>query len=543
MERLYPEQPDNIDLIVMVDTSQSMFPYFEDVINYLIRDILYEKLRYGDTFHLLSFASKPEVEIAEKITKEVNIRDILKRISLLQPLGKYTDLVSAIKFLYQYVEELPISTSKTIILLTDGIHDPPPWSPYFNVSRKQILDELSRISRVIKREGWSIHLVQMPQLAATEKENISSQTGTGTGTLSGREAKTGTAARKGEISTTQGARNKAEKAETEKVEKTENQSLLKELSSMLKAPLVQYNSGNKSSISNEVSGFPYITWKKDLGKVGKRFLLPIMITNPSDKPILFKLSGIILSGKNILERTVSLPLKKGESKTVKARIRLPDNIRIGRQKIVVSFVYQGKERITPERGQLSFYYTGKTGFRLDSFVLLRILYVLLALLSIFILIFLFFFLKNRVIGISFEKYMHLKPTESSKPIEMRVEFQNPYIGFRNIHRIPQNHSRTVGGGNSDYLIFLLPVPPRIAIVENRGGKLIFKPLKEKFFPDTKGQIEDCLNRKINFVSQKGHKSSLYFREYVSPLEEINRLMRSVNTSTDPEKKTESEREV
>jgi hypothetical protein len=60
----------NIDLVVMVDASESMFPYFDDLMNYLVQDLLTEKLHRGDTFHLLSFSSLPEVEISLGIDSE-----------------------------------------------------------------------------------------------------------------------------------------------------------------------------------------------------------------------------------------------------------------------------------------------------------------------------------------------------------------------------------------------------------------------------------------------------------------------------------------
>ena len=43
----------------MVDTSASMFPYFDDLMNYLIHDLLATRLHRGDTFHLLSFDAPP----------------------------------------------------------------------------------------------------------------------------------------------------------------------------------------------------------------------------------------------------------------------------------------------------------------------------------------------------------------------------------------------------------------------------------------------------------------------------------------------------
>jgi hypothetical protein len=98
---------ENMDLVVMVDTSESMFPFFDDLMNYLVQDLLTEKLHKGDTFHLLSFSSVPEVEISLEVNSEEAAQRAFGRILLLHALGRYTDLVSALQFLDKYVKELP----------------------------------------------------------------------------------------------------------------------------------------------------------------------------------------------------------------------------------------------------------------------------------------------------------------------------------------------------------------------------------------------------------------------------------------------------
>ena len=119
--------------------------------------------------------------------------------------------------------------------------------------------------------------------------------------------------------------------------------------------------------------------------------------------------------------------------------------------------------------------------------------------------------------------------EGSLPplIEMRVSLQNHQIGFRNVHRIPVGGVRNVGGGFSAYLIFLVRVPASIAEIRNQDGKYVFTPLKAEMFPGLGGPVEDCLGKEIPFVGPQGREMSLHFRQWVSPLEEINRIMRSV----------------
>jgi hypothetical protein len=118
-------------------------------------------------------------------------------------------------------------------------------------------------------------------------------------------------------------------------------------------------------------------------------------------------------------------------------------------------------------------------------------------------------------------------------IEMRVSLQNPHIGFRNVHRIPQGGRRSIGGGFSSYLIFLVRVPSSIAEIRNQSGKYVFTPLRPEVFPSVSGPIDDCLDVEIPFVGPHGREMSLHFRQWVSPLEEINRIMRSVRHEGNP----------
>ncbi len=113
-------------------------------------------------------------------------------------------------------------------------------------------------------------------------------------------------------------------------------------------------------------------------------------------------------------------------------------------------------------------------------------------------------------------------------IEMRVSLQNPHIGFRNVHRIPEGGVRSVGGGRSSYLIFLVRIPSSIGEIRREDGKYVFTPRRTEVFPGVKGPVEDCIGEDIPFVGPGGRQMSLYFREWVSPLDEINRIMRSIS---------------
>jgi hypothetical protein len=112
-------------------------------------------------------------------------------------------------------------------------------------------------------------------------------------------------------------------------------------------------------------------------------------------------------------------------------------------------------------------------------------------------------------------------------IEMRVSLQNSRIGSRNIHRIPEGKSLSVGGGASSFKIFLFSVPKRLGEIRNDDGKYAFVPFRKEYFPLLSNPVSDCLGVDIIVRTSTGKSLILYFQEWESPLEQINRVMRSV----------------
>jgi hypothetical protein len=114
-------------------------------------------------------------------------------------------------------------------------------------------------------------------------------------------------------------------------------------------------------------------------------------------------------------------------------------------------------------------------------------------------------------------------------LNMFVDDQNTAIGKRNIHSLKSGYSLTVGGGNSDYLIFLVPIPPAIGEIRRNGSQVTFIPRKPKYFPDIgSGEVRDCLNKTIRVVSDKNYELRFRFEMYEDPLIALNRLLLSVN---------------
>jgi hypothetical protein len=122
------------------------------------------------------------------------------------------------------------------------------------------------------------------------------------------------------------------------------------------------------------------------------------------------------------------------------------------------------------------------------------------------------------------------PRLDGRPLMLNlfVEDQNTFIGKRNIHVVKPGLNFTIGGGRSDFLIFLVPMPPRIADLRYQGDSCLLIPRKPKYFPDTgSSPIKDCLGKTIRVVSDKDYELFMRIELYEDPMAVLNRLMNSV----------------
>jgi hypothetical protein len=122
------------------------------------------------------------------------------------------------------------------------------------------------------------------------------------------------------------------------------------------------------------------------------------------------------------------------------------------------------------------------------------------------------------------------PRPGGQPVMLRlfVEDQNTLIGNRNIHTVKPGLNFTIGGGKSDFLIFLVPIPFRIADLRYKGGSCLLIPRKPEYFPDTGSlPVKDCTGKTIRVVSDKSYELFIRIELCEDPLMVLNRLMDSV----------------
>jgi hypothetical protein len=103
---------------VGVGTSIDALAYFERTRDYISGAFLKEFLRKGDTFHLISFADTPRMEISRRIEGEGDYRTIIGRLLLLYPLARGSSLENAAAYAEAFVSELPPSRQKKVVFFT-----------------------------------------------------------------------------------------------------------------------------------------------------------------------------------------------------------------------------------------------------------------------------------------------------------------------------------------------------------------------------------------------------------------------------------------
>jgi hypothetical protein len=113
-------------------------------------------------------------------------------------------------------------------------------------------------------------------------------------------------------------------------------------------------------------------------------------------------------------------------------------------------------------------------------------------------------------------------------LNLFVEDQNTLIGKRNIHALKSGYNFTIGGGKSDFLIFLVPMPSAIGEVRRDGNHCNFIPRKAKYFPDIgSSQVPDCIGKTIRVISDKNYEIRFRLERYEDPLIALNRLLNSI----------------
>lgn len=641
---------DRVDLIVLLDSSQSMIPYYNEVVDYVVSGTLREYMRFGDAFHLISFADSTQIELAQVLKTEEDVKAVLARLWLLYPLGKNTDLVGALRNAYQYVSDLPESGRKYIILITDGMHSPSAGSGNASMTPAEVKAELESTAGKIRERGWVMRIVRVP---------FDGSDGGASGELAGESPGAG--------------------------------NYLDSVASALGVGMTDFDPENGTAALGRTIALPRIEFDADIGRRDYAFSLPFRLSNQSAETLSVELDAILLpDGRDILRKKLLATLAPNATASFGVKVLLPDDLAAGIQTLSVEPRFADGLRVNPARSDIRidlrkapvaafFRNTVKAGLFLALLAL--------ALLALFMAVRYVRSVHRRserpivdaVIdsqsaaqaasnaykpdsrnaaallgasaqprrdagallaesragtsrdaaallagaGAKAEARQDLR-SQPGKPdsrdarallasrardsqardprvllgtnagsgdaaaakadgaksasllaawtsarsrtsgagnvaairpgvaasaarrrhgsdfrpalkkpgaarFELIVADQNTNIGSRNVKTIHAGGRRSVGGRSSDFLIFLLPVPARVADLHYDGENLTLVPAIDGFFPDYDGPVLDCLGQDIRLVTARGRELTLRFERYVPPLDTINKLLHCIDS--------------
>jgi|GEM_PF-519489 len=389
------DEPDSSDVVVLLDVSQSVLPYFHDITDYVVSSVVKEYMRLGDTFHLLSFGETTQVEISQKISSEADVRSVLARLYLLYPLARNTDLVSAFSNLYQYLSDLPETRSKVVVIITDGIQNPSEKSPAFGLSQDDANAQVELTASKIKRNGWPVYIIKVPfsnDRSAAEAGNTASASAAAGSAAGSGAAAAGNAAASGAAGSSGGGAAQTAGAKTAGGQAAASQPqpvLLDTLSKGLDAHVTEYDPQHKSEIARKSLSLPQVEFPSDLGKKGYTFSFPLRVKNSSDQEVGLELDKVTAEGSNILSKKSFLSLPAGRSGTMNISVALPPAMESGPKHLGLDLYFADGLRVSPSHGTLTFTLAPSPLaqlFRDGSHVLLFIILVAFGLVLILVLI-------------------------------------------------------------------------------------------------------------------------------------------------------------
>ena len=455
----------SVDLVVVLDTSASMSEHYWETSDYLVGPFLREFLRFGDTFHLISFAETPRLEITRRVLGFGDVEIIAARLLMMYPLGTLANLGSALGFAESYTALIPANRSRMVILISDGAS--PGASGLIAASQGRLA-----------AAGVDFRFIQVPVI--------------GDGPLSGRPV-------------------------------------------TAPPPAIALPPGVTPPV------------------IAQPGVLPPGVT----PPVIAQPPGAIAPPDPALPPGVAPP-----DAALPPGVQPPDAALPPGAVAPLGIPPPAAQQATP------MFAGGIPAW----------LIVLLALLALGILAFIIFLLArnlhrspNRVMAKAVQppasqkadaammnRYEEAQRGQGTPPIppppppvrknalkdklytppendngplmlNLFVEDQNTAIGKRNIHMAKSGTTFSVGGGNSDFLIFLVSVPPNIAEIRCEGRNCTFIPKKPRYFPDIGSQpVYDCIGKTVRVVSDKNYELFIQLERYEDPLVALNKLLNSIS---------------
>ncbi|ULQ59893.1 VWA domain-containing protein [Brucepastera parasyntrophica] len=348
------------DIVVLMDTSGTMLPWYNQINSQVLPDITRRFVRQTDTFHLISFNSRVNLEIVQPIQNEVDISRIVSRFMLLFPLGQNSDFLSGLNYTWQYISSLNQQRQKIVIIISDGIFNPPSSSRYANYTPEQVHEEIVSTARRIRGAGWNVYYIKLPfpddaevlslngTVVSEKKEPAAVSDGSPAGTDAGASAQqTGSTS----SSATAPAEGQSGTAAATEDEVKQYYDVSGEFTNALDIPASPMPQDEETVVDfvDTVFSIPRITYPENMGKKGQYFTIPFKVQNISRESLNLELTGVYWGSTNILEKTAFLKISPNKRATLRADIKLPDSVQTGPQEISFRLEFSDNLRVEPRQ--------------------------------------------------------------------------------------------------------------------------------------------------------------------------------------------------
>jgi hypothetical protein len=519
-------QEGSIDLILLLDTSSSMSAAYREVNGYMTGSFLRDFLRPGDTFHLIPFAGSPRLDVSRRVEGRGDLETVIGRMLLQYPLEPWSDIAAALSYAENYAAALP-ARPKKIVLLSDGDVSPQPGVSSRALDEAGLQSLINSAQERLRGRGISLDYVKVSPGSANplavlpasgrppmpvRSEPLSADSPSEPGpALAGPppsrplpEASGGPAP--GAVQDPPGSQGRTG-GPYSGVPGTNVPGLNNEGPaggtggpSGMSDPSAE-GSGMEDweapPVFSEDGGFP-AAGDPAFGETGSGSVVPPAVFQPPIPPparynqdglSLPIIIGLAILGLAALGLIIFLVTRRLQGTPNRA-------------------MAQAAAASRPESAEESGPPTDHSA-ALANYAASQ---------------------QRQRTGPYSHRYtpQNIEPYEGPLLLNLFVEDQNTFIGKRNIHAVKSGYTFTVGGGKSDFLIFLVPIPPHIGDIRCEGNRCTFIPRKPQYFPDIGSQqVPDCIGKTIRIISDKKYELHFRFERYEDPLKALNRLLHSV----------------
>ena len=151
------DREEKIDVFIMVDKSLSMVEEIGSVREYIQTSIVENLLNPEDQLVLIAFYGDAEAVFMGAVDEDMSL--VHAAVDEIEADGRFTDIGNALDTLRDTIPLVEIEgRRKYLLLITDGIQEPPPESKYYS-TEVAFNHEFLKDAKEIRKEGWKIHIL------------------------------------------------------------------------------------------------------------------------------------------------------------------------------------------------------------------------------------------------------------------------------------------------------------------------------------------------------------------------------------------------